>query len=452
MRLLLIALLLGAAQAAAAPRQIDEFRWDRVDRVVAIGDLHGDFDAYLAVLKAAGVVDARGRWSAGETHLVQTGDIPDRGPDTRRIIEHLQKLSKQAERRGGRVHALIGNHEAMNVYGDLRYVTAGEYAAFADRRSEALRERYFKLMMRQMQEQQPERFESLPEDFATQWMQQHPPGWLEHRMAWDPRWQGDAELFDWVRRNKVAVQINELLFVHGGISHAYCGNSLESLTSMARAALPAAAGHAHTTDAADAADAADDPEPDILQDALGPLWYRGLAGIEPAASLHIVGQILQRHGVRHIVIGHSPTGGVIWPRLDGRVILIDTGMSSAYGGHVGWLESGQDGLIAGYPQARLRLPVQDAQRLDYLQQVVELQPDNRVLSQRLAEFRAGLREHLLVAPLQATEQPAEAEPNASNAAAGTAAQAGSDPEPEKQAQDAPQVSPLQPVLTCDTAR
>src|SRR6056297_2910734 len=113
-----------------------------IERIVAIGDLHGDWEGYIKTLRAAALVDERGRWKGGDTHLVQTGDIPDRGPDTRRIIEHMAKLARQARRDGGRVHNLIGNHEAMNVYGDLRYVTEEEFEAFATPRSKRLRERY----------------------------------------------------------------------------------------------------------------------------------------------------------------------------------------------------------------------------------------------------------------------------------------------------------------------
>ncbi|MDA0651027.1 MAG: hypothetical protein O2876_08515, partial [Proteobacteria bacterium] len=71
--LLLIAFFVPAI---AAPIQDD---WQGVERVVAIGDVHGDYDNYMAVLKEAGVINRRGKWVAGDTHLVQVGDIPDRG-------------------------------------------------------------------------------------------------------------------------------------------------------------------------------------------------------------------------------------------------------------------------------------------------------------------------------------------------------------------------------------
>jgi hypothetical protein len=375
-RHLLLALVLCAEALAAAPRQIDAYRWEGVERIVAIGDIHGDYDAYLTVLQAAGVVDERGRWKAGATHLVQIGDIPDRGPDTRRIIEHMAVLAKQAKKRGGRVHKLMGNHEAMNVYGDLRYVVEGEFAAFADARSAERRERYFAAVMADLETRDPERAAKLPADFRAQWDKAHPLGWIEHRMAWDPRFDAKGAMFRWVMETAVAVQLNDTIFVHGGISHAYCANSLESLTTLAHAQLREG----------------DDGEMGILEDPLGPLWYRGLAGAEPAARRDTVDAILAGHGAKRIVIGHSVSNGVIWPRLDGRVIQIDTGMSRAYGGHVGWLviEAGQ--LTAGYRDGRVPLPADDAGRLDYLDTVIALQPGNQALVERRAALASGALE------------------------------------------------------------
>ena len=89
-RWLLATLLLTVTLPGLAATIQDD--WQGVERIVAIGDIHGDYDNYMAVLKNAGVVNRRGRWAAGKTHVVQVGDIPDRGPDTLKIIEHLQKL------------------------------------------------------------------------------------------------------------------------------------------------------------------------------------------------------------------------------------------------------------------------------------------------------------------------------------------------------------------------
>lgn len=370
MKYLLLVLVLAVQAASASPREIDDHRWEGVERIVAIGDIHGDYDAYRKVLQMAGVIDLRGRWIAGSTHLVQTGDIPDRGPDTLRIIRHLRGLARQAARAGGRVHHLIGNHEAMNVYGDLRYVTPGEFEAFVDRQSARTRDRYFEALMARLRDTDPDRYSALPDDYREQWRREHPLGWVEHRQSWDPRWNPEGEMFQWVMASKVAVQLNDLVFLHGGISEDYCHHDLATLTRKVHEAVQLDDGAATGT----------------LADEHGPLWYRGLSGTPPATAPATVRAILDRYDARHIVIGHTPTGGVIWPRLHAGVILIDTGMSQYYGGHIGWLEIDGDGLFAGYPEGRIALPLADAQRLDYLARIIERQPDNPQLLARHARL------------------------------------------------------------------
>lgn len=375
MRYLLLILVMTAQSASTTPREIDDHHWDGVERIVAIGDIHGDYDAYRKVLHLAGVTNRRGRWMAGHTHLVQTGDIADRGPDTLRIIRHLNGLARQARRAGGRVHQLIGNHEAMNVYGDLRYVSPGEFMAFVDSRSMRTRDRYFAAVMEHMREHDPDRYNALPDDYREQWNRDHPPGWVEHRHAWDPRWNPDGELYQWVMASKVAVQLNDMIFVHGGISRDYYRHDLASLTRMVHEALKPD----------------DDRELGILTDETGPLWYRGLAGTPPVTSPETVSAILEHHNARHIVIGHTPTGGVIWPRHDASVILVDTGMSAYYGGHIGWLELSDGRLLAGYPGGTMKLPLGNEERLDYLERVMEIHPDNAYLKQRHQNLKQRIK-------------------------------------------------------------
>lgn len=368
---LVIVVVLLSGPACAGARQIDEYQWEGVERIVAVGDLHGDYENYLATLRAAGLVDRKDKWSGGATHLVQTGDIPDRGPDTLKIIEHISRLAKQAERKGGRVHSLIGNHEAMNVYGDLRYVHEGEYADFVTGNSETLRDRYFELYLQALETRNPEGFAALPADYREQWDREHPLGWVEHRQAWDPAWNPEGEYATWVLERKVAIRINDNLFLHGGISGFYCRNTLPWLTDSVHAALrnydPAA--------------------PGILEDEFGPLWYRGLSGVEPQAAAETVDGILAHHGVERIVVGHTPTSGVIWPQHDGRVVMIDTGIGKAYGGHVGYLEITPEGVFAGYPQGRLPLPPGGDALIAYLEQVIGMAPENPYLKQRLQQLR-----------------------------------------------------------------
>lgn len=388
MKVALLACLLFANLAMAGARQIDEYQWEGVERIVAIGDLHGDYDNYLAALRAAGLIDKRNKWSGGKTHFVQTGDIPDRGPDTRKIIEHIIKLGKQAKKKGGRVHNLIGNHEAMNVYGDLRYVTDGEFEAFATRNSARLRDRVYEKTMQNLTASNPDALANLPENYREEWNTQHPLGWVEHRQAWDPAWNPDGEYANWVMNQKVAVRINGGLFLHGGISGFYCQNSLDSMTEQVISKLRNFVPH----------------NGGILEDEFGPLWYRGLSGVPPDALDETVDAILARHGASHIVVGHTPTSGVIWPRFDGKVVLIDTGIASAYGGYVGYLEITAEGLFGGYPKGKLPLPMDQEGLIPYLQQVIAMDPDNRYLQQRLEQLQNPAVPELLEADAGAADQ------------------------------------------------
>lgn len=108
------------------------WRHPAAERVVAVGDVHGDRDAFLRVLRLANLVDADMRWIGGKAWLVQTGDLLDRGDDEQQILDDLERLEKESAAAGGRVVWLNGNHELMNTAGDWRYVTPGGLQDFED--------------------------------------------------------------------------------------------------------------------------------------------------------------------------------------------------------------------------------------------------------------------------------------------------------------------------------
>jgi len=365
----LLALLVSGAAVAKA-KKIDDYHWTDVDRVVAIADLHGDYGQYVKAMQSAGLIDKSGKWSGGETHLVQTGDIPDRGPDTIKIIDSLVKLSKQAKKAGGYVHLLIGNHEAMNVEGDLRYVSPGEFAAFTTKNSEKYREMQWQRQLEWMQANTPD-FANLDlEAYRKEWEQQVPLGWVEHRQAWSI----GGPYGKYVEGNQVAIQINDTIFLHGGISAKYCKLSLETMTDEVHSALKQG----------------DRGVQSIADDPLGPLWYRGLALENESDDIfsQTLDNILERYGAKRIVVGHTPTGGVVWPRFDQRVIVNDTGLATHYGAHMGVLELTAAGATAIYGDKRIPVPVSDAGRVDYLEAVIDADPNNGQMKQRLARLLA----------------------------------------------------------------
>jgi hypothetical protein len=158
-------------------------------RLVAVGDLHGDLVSALDVLRLAGVVDAAGAWTGGTSWLVQTGDVVDRGPDSRGVIALLERLEAESAAAGGRVIALDGNHEVMNLLGDWRYVS--------------------------------------PEDLAGYG------GEPARKAAWAP----DGHEGRWTIAHDVVAQVDGTIFVHGGIDAHWGSFGVRGLNGMAHAAM-----------------------------------------------------------------------------------------------------------------------------------------------------------------------------------------------------------------------
>lgn len=303
---LFTALLAALAITLLAPNAHAQSSWSGVDRIVVIGDLEGDYPKFVDMLETAGLIDQRQTWIGGRAHLVQLGDIPDRGAESRRIMDLLMRLEDQAERAGGRVHALIGNHEAMNVEGDLRYVHPGEYAAFVDRNSGRRRAEYYRRTIDYLRANPPETgVPAFDDAFRTAWEAQHPLGYVEHRLAWAP----SGEYGRWVAAHNAAIRINDTLFLHGGIGPAYNSFDLETLNRAVRDALE---GRPH-----------EGLLGEILTHEQGPLWYRGFAMNDEAAELAQLEAVLARHGVTRVVIGHTKLAPAVFPRFNGRVIITD---------------------------------------------------------------------------------------------------------------------------------
>ncbi|HEV8131962.1 MAG TPA: metallophosphoesterase [Acidobacteriota bacterium] len=285
-----------------------EFRWkfSGISRIVAIGDVHGAYDSFVELLQKTGLIDKRLNWTGGETHLVQTGDVVDRGPDSRKALKLLMSLEKQAAKTNGAVHALIGNHEAMNIYGDLRYVSAEEYASYRTQDSPLLLDRLLKKEIAQKRTADP----SLDLDkFRQEWHAKHPLGFVERLLAFAK----EGEFGDWLRGHNAIVQVNDIIFLHGGIGPKYAGQAIPSMNNRIRAEL-------NDFSLLDGG---------ITADGEGPLWYRELA--QGTLDTTAVNSIFQQLGVSRMVIGHTvmPT---VTSRYDGRIWCIDTGMLKIYNG------------------------------------------------------------------------------------------------------------------------
>ncbi len=322
-KLLAIACVLLFAIAPVAGKQPEA---DAPARIVAVGDLHGDHSAWLAIAQEAGLVDASGSWAGGRTALVQMGDVTDRGPDSLKIIRHLQQLQREAAEAGGEVIVLLGNHEAMNVIGDLRYVHPGEYAAFEDRDSMRRREATWQTNRNQIAAAYRELEPGISErDAKRRWFESTPLGMLEHRRAW----RAGGELGAWAAGLPAVVKLGDTLFAHGGLSAERTTEQIEAINARHRTALSEGEG----------------VDRSVLDDPLGPLWYRGNvvrdaqgASTPERATIHDeLETVLARYDARRLIVGHTPSLGGIAGSSKGRLIRADTGIARHYGGPASFL-------------------------------------------------------------------------------------------------------------------
>ena len=313
---------LGGAPALAA------------SRIIAVGDLHGDFGAWQDIARGAGLINASGHWAGGTTILVQMGDVTDREPDSLKIIRSLQQLQREAPRKGGKVYVILGNHEAMNLLGDNRYTTAGEYAAFADDQSAARRDRVYEAnRVRVEAAAKALNPAATPEQIRAQWNSEHPLGWVEHTLEWRPT----GELGKWAAGNPAILKIDGTLFAHGGISAEYSKVPIEAVNARVAKAM----------------ESADDSPASVLTEPLGPLWYRGLVTEDkdaqaeraamkpppaPQTAEQELGAVLAAYGAQRLVVAHTPSIKGIQIAYGGRLADIDTGNSRYYGGPLSWLE------------------------------------------------------------------------------------------------------------------
>jgi hypothetical protein len=279
---------------------------------VAIGDVHGAYDRFVGMLRAAALINDRERWVGGRARLVQTGDVLDRGADSRKVVDLLIRLEREAAAAGGRVHVLVGNHEFMRLIGDWRYVSPGEFKAFQNADSADLRDKLHDLNAEQAaQRARAENRTFNAREYRAQFFKDFPLGYFEMQRAFGK----DGEYGKWVRSRVAAVKINGVLYLHGGVSDAVANLGCQGLNAEVQRDLAAA------------------PVPaDKIMSLLsatetGPLWYRGMASDPESTFEPMLDSILRRLGARAVVLGHTPiASGQITTRFGGRVVLIDTGM------------------------------------------------------------------------------------------------------------------------------
>ncbi|GAA5820620.1 hypothetical protein JCM3770_003555 [Rhodotorula araucariae] len=316
----------------ASVQALDRDKGVLKQRIVAVGDVHGDLPALTSILRRADLIDLKGQWIGGDTILVQTGDIVDRGPDTIALYRFFQALRPQAEKAGGALISLIGNHELMDCMGDLRYVTKEDIASFGGERNrrEAFSTGWIGQEFRanySVTARVPYLLD-FPHDLAAPVLPSTPLGSSDRRFLGDPEFPGR----DAAKNPFLGAAAS---FVHGGITPEYLASldsehpiadinrigrdilySLLDVPGGVPLSLPRGA----------------PPEQREFWSERGPMWNRDWALEDEDEICQRVERVCEALNVRRLVMGHTPQFEGILPRCDGKVLLIDTGISRAYGG------------------------------------------------------------------------------------------------------------------------
>lgn len=273
------------------------FAYRGVDSLAIISDIHGEYFKYLALLKGQGIIDSSNRWNFGKGHLVILGDCFDRGDKVTELLWHIFGLEKQAEKAGGMVHYILGNHEVMILGDDLRY----------------LNDKY-----RRVEEITGMKYQEL--------------------------YSSESLLGKWLRHKPIVISINNLLLVHGGISTEVIRKKLHveeinHLFYQMQVLREVESDH-------------DLDNLMFLNEDKGPIWYRGYFE-DPAFSELSADSVLNYFGKDHIIVGHTISNG-FQSMFGNKILGIDAGISNNLPGAMLIIKNGI--LLQGTPDG-IRKPL-----------------------------------------------------------------------------------------------
>ena len=154
------------------------------ERVVAVGDIHGEYEGLVSILQKSGLVDQKLKWTGGKATFVQVGDYLDRGPEVRKVMDLLMALERSAAKKRGKAIVLLGNHETMNLTSALHEADPAAYAAFADHKSEKRRQAGWAKVVA-LHGQLSARYGREPWKLLDEaaWSEKHPLGFVEFQEA-----------------------------------------------------------------------------------------------------------------------------------------------------------------------------------------------------------------------------------------------------------------------------
>ena len=304
------------------------------ERVVTIGDLHGDLEQTKRAFRACHLTDLKDKWIGGKTTVVQVGDQLDRGPDEVAVMYFLERVAEEAERSGGELVRILGNHETLNIAGRFRYVQREGCADFTRWRDRQKIGMELKKMCFGSEKQMERRYRKKKQ---TNWCayetgekrHEKPPSWIrEDDVHSINRWKAVCPGGEFTKRffagKNVAERVGSTLFVHAGVLEHHALYGLENINKDIR----------------EWASNAENPRgvpPSHVQSDQSIVWARDYAHTEEercdcaklSRALHFL------PGVERVVVGHTiqKGGGGATAACDGKVLRVDVGMSRGCGGN-----------------------------------------------------------------------------------------------------------------------
>ncbi|MFK7982068.1 MAG: metallophosphoesterase [Saprospiraceae bacterium] len=230
------------------------------EKLLAISDIEGNFNSFYSLLVANGVMDTAFNWTYGQGHLVLNGDFMDRGDNVTQVLWLIYKLEQAAQKAGGMVHFILGNHEVLNLEGKTNYVD----------------KKYIKLAQKYAKKE-------------------------DKKAAYTQLMADNQELVKWMKSKNAMEKIGNTLFVHGGISPELikAGFQINQINDIIRNRL----------NNGPSSNSLDRQDEDFLFASHGPLWYRGLAtpyrNFYKKCTEKEVNKALKHFRVKHISIGHT---------------------------------------------------------------------------------------------------------------------------------------------------
>ncbi|MFC2142597.1 metallophosphoesterase [Acidobacteriota bacterium] len=344
----LLALLLFVTLPLLPVEQVSTWEWKDVDRVVAVGDIHGEAGQLKEILLSTELVDESMSWTGGTTHLVLCGDLLGRGEQEKQVLDLAMKLEIEALKAGGHVHVLLGNHDMMNLVRDLRYVRERNYEDFAAQESEADRQSAWEGFRaahagRAREQQLKEAFDD-----------RYPPGYFARLSAVSAQ----GVYGSWLLQRPAIIKLDDTVYVHGGLTLEKAQLKLEGINREVQSSIREflelqkkiaelmtfPPDYAETSALVDLINSGklrgqipDEYGPvaerlreltDILFDVQGPLWHRENALEHEALLIHNkIDDVLKEIEAEYIVIAHTPTEDKgITSRYHDRILRVDVAM------------------------------------------------------------------------------------------------------------------------------